>query len=293
MCVWLPFPLAAQELDPRRWAHLPINTNFFGAGYAYTQADISFNPTLLIEDAELTMHTSAAAFIRTFRLFDKTGRMEISQGRRDARWSGKLDGVATSVSRHGLADTRLRLAFNLIGAPALAGKDYAAYRAATDVETIVGVALGAQLPTGNYRKDKLLNIGSNRFTFRPQIGVVHSRGKWTFEATGTAEIYTDNGSFFNGNTLEQDPFYTFQAHAIHTFSPGLWAAASLGYGVGGQSAVNGVSKNDHKEFFAWALSAGYPVKKWLSLKAAYLGIRRQRDVGSNSDTFSIGFSTFW
>lgn len=92
--------------------------------------------------------------------------MEITQAWRDARWSGKLDGMATYVNRHGLADTRLRLSLNLIGAPALAGRDYAVCRAATDVETIVGVALGVQFPTGNYRKDKLLNIGSNRFNFR-------------------------------------------------------------------------------------------------------------------------------
>ena len=50
-------PLAAQELDPRRWSHLPINTNFLGGAYAYTEGDISFDPALLIEDTEVRCAT--------------------------------------------------------------------------------------------------------------------------------------------------------------------------------------------------------------------------------------------
>ena len=66
---------------------------------------------------------------------------------------------------------------NLYGAPPLKGKEFAAYRAKVDVETIVGTALVVHLPTGDYMDDKLINLGSNRFTFWPQFGVVHNRGK--------------------------------------------------------------------------------------------------------------------
>ena len=199
--LWSAFPSVAQELDPRRWAHLPINTNFLGAGYAYTHGDISFDPALLIEDAELDLHSTVLAYIRTFNLFGKTARLDVAQGWREARWSGKLDGVDATVKRTGLADTRMRFSLNLIGAPALSGKDYAVYRAATETETIVGVAVAVELPTGNYKKDKLLNIGSNRFSFSPQLGVVHSRGKWTFEATGAVDLFTKNNSFFVEMTI--------------------------------------------------------------------------------------------
>ena len=63
-------PCLAEELEPRRWAHLPINTNFIGSGYAYTEADIGFDPVLKIEDAELEMHTWLAKYIRSFALLD-------------------------------------------------------------------------------------------------------------------------------------------------------------------------------------------------------------------------------
>lgn len=291
--LWLALPSAAQELDPRRWSHLPINTNFFGGGYAYTEGTISFDPALQIEGAEVVLHSVVLSYIRTFELWGKSARLDVVQGWRDARWSGKLAGVDTTVNRTGLADTRLRLSISLVGAPPLSGKDYAAYRAATQTETIVGVALLVQLPTGQYLDDKLLNIGNNRYMFQPQLGVVHKRGNWTFEATGAVDFFTTNTSFFGGNTREQDPFFSLQTHAIYNFTPGFWVAGSLGYGNGAASTVNGVAKNDRREFVAWALSVGYAVTDRVSLKAAYLGTRRQRDFGLESDTFVVGMSTFW
>ena len=69
-----------------------------------------------------------------------------------------------------------------------------------DVETIFGTALVIKLPTGDYMDDKLINLGTNRFTFRPQLGVVHNRGKWSMELTGAVYLYTSNDDFFNGNS---------------------------------------------------------------------------------------------
>jgi len=297
LCVFLvlglPFLCLAQELEPRRWSHLPIGTNFAGGGYAYTEADISFDPVLRIDDVKMEMHTWAVKYIRTFGLFQKSARIGFTQGFQEGRWTGLLDGVPKSVKRSGLTDSVLRFAINLYGAPPLKGKEFAAYRARADVETIVGTALVVQLPTGDYMDDKLINLGTNRFTFRPQLGVVHNRGKWSMELTGAVWLYTDNDDFFNGNKLEKKPLYTFQTHLIYTFRPGLWAAASAGYGYGGESTVNGVDKNDRRENLAWALSLGYPITRQLGVKVAYLGTRTQESVGQDTDSIAVGFSIFW
>lgn len=272
---------------------MPIGINFAAGGYAYTEADISVDPVLRIENVNMAMQTWAVGYIRTFELLKKSARVEVLQWRQEGRWSGLVDGVPTSVKRQGWADTVARLAVNLVGAPPLEGKEYAAYRAKTDVETLVGAALSVQLPTGQYKKDKLINLGSNRFTFRPQLGFVHNRGRWSFEATGAAWIYTDNNSFFNGNLLEQNPLYTLQAHLVHTFPTDIWVSASAGYGYGGQSTVNGIEKNNRKENIAWAIDAGYPITRRLNFKATYIGIHRQTNVGADSDTLAIGLSTNW
>jgi len=295
-CVLLSWPASlclGQELDPRRWSHLPIGTNFAGAGYAYTEADFALDPALRIEDVKLELHTWVAAYIRTFELFGKTARVDFSQAWQDGRWTGLVDGVPRTVTRRGWSDTFVRFAVNLIGAPPLSGKEYAAYQAGTDVETIVGAALAVQFPTGQYKKDALINLGSNRFTFRPQIGVTHRRGKWTFEAGGAVWIHTDNNSFFNGNKLERDPLFTLQTHILYTFRPGLWAAASAGYSFGRESTLNDVELNDRRRHVAWALSAGYSITRWLGVKASYFGTRHQSPVGYDSDTLTIALSTFW
>jgi hypothetical protein len=293
LITWFVFPAHAQELEPRRWAHLPINTNFATIAYAYKETDISFDPVLRIENAKSEIHTWAAAYTRTFDVFDKLVRIDLVQPWQDGRWKGLVNGEPRSINRRGFADSVARVAVNLVGAPPLSGKEYQAYRATTEVETIVGVGLAVQLPTGEYKNGKLINLGTNRFTFRPQVGVVHTRGKWSFEATGKVWIYTDNDALFNGSRLENDPYYTAQAHVIYTFRPGLWVATSAGYGIGGRSTINGDRKDDRKENLAGAISAGVPITNRLGVKFGYVGTRSQTSVGSDSDIFLIGLSTFW
>ena len=289
----LPFLCVAQELEPRRWSHLPTGTNFTGGGYAYTEADIFLDPVLRIEDGEMEMHTWALKYIRTFELLQKSARIGFTQAYQEGRYTGLLNGVPTSIKRSGLADSVLRFAINLYGAPPLEGKEFAAYRAKVDVETIFGTALVVQLPTGDYMDDKLINLSTNRFTFRPQFGLVHNRGKWSMELTGAVWLYTNNNDFFNGNKLKQDPYYTIQSHLIYTFRPGLWASASAGYGYGGKSTISGVDKNDCRENLAWALSFGFPITRQLGAKVIYLSTRSQESIGQDTDSIGAAFSIFW
>ncbi len=284
---------SAEELEPRRWAHLPIDTNFLGAGYAYTEADISFDPVLKIENGQVDLHTWVAKYIRSFALFEKTARIGILQGYQEGRWKGLLDGFPTTVKRRGLTDTLVRFAINLYGAPPLQGQEYAKYRAATEVETIVGVGISVQLPTGDYMDDKLINLGSNRFTFRPQIGAVHTQGKWSVETTAIVALFTDNNEFYNGHKLEQDPLYIVNGHLIYAFRPGVWASASAGYDYGGRSTVDGTKKDDRKQDLVWALSVGLPLNRHLGAKVVYVATRTQESTGIDSDTFAIGLSAFW
>jgi hypothetical protein len=289
----LPFQCLAQEIEPRRWNHLPIGSNFVGGGYAYTEADISFDPVSRIEDAEMELHTWAVKYIRTFELFQKSARIDFTQGYQEGRWTGLVNGVRESIQRKGMSDSLMRLAINLYGAPPLKGEAFAAYRASADVETIVGTALGVQLPTGEYKDDKLINLGTNRFTFRPQLGVLHKQGKWSIELTGEIWLFTDNDDFFIENKLEQDPLYTFQTHLVYNFRPGLWAAGGVGYFYGGETTLNGEEQNDTRKIMAWRCSIGYPITPWLGVKVFYLGTRNQGSTGRDADSIGTAFTVFW
>jgi len=291
--VGLNTPCFALEFEPRRWAHLPMGTNFAGVGYAYTEADILVNPATRLENVEMKLHTVAGKYIRTFELFDKSARIDIGQGYQKGDWTGLVDGVPASASRSGLADTMARFAINLYGAPPLSGKEYGAYRAKVNVETIVGMALVMRFPTGDYMDDKLINLGKNRFTFQPQFGATHTRGKWTAELTVDAAFFTENDEFFNGNTLEQDPLFVIRGNLIHTFRPGFWVGAGFGYDYGGENSVNGIDSDNRMQDIGWALSLAYPINRRAGISFKYIGTRTQESTGLDSDTVTAGVSFAW
>jgi hypothetical protein len=294
ICVGATLSSDAQELEPRRWGHLPVGTSVAGFGYAYTTGDIAFNPLLRVEDAELDLHSGVIRYIHAFELLERTMRLDFVQGYQQARWQGLLNGQPAAVSRTGLTDTILRLSTNLIGAPPLKGDAFRAYRrSVAESETIVGAGLAVHLPTGHYLEDKLLNLGSNRFTIRPQLGVVHSRGPWSVELTGAAWIFTDNDDFFGGKFLEVDPLFTAQAHLVYTFRPGLWIGTGIAYGGGAQSTVDGFQNDDRRGDLLWGITASYPITPKFGIKAGYIGMRTQERVGSNLDTVTVGFSYAW
>jgi hypothetical protein len=289
----LALPCLAQDIEPRRWSHLPIGANFAGIGYAYSSGDIFLNPVLRVEDGEVELDTAAIKYIHSFELLGKSARIDISQPYQHGMWSGLLDGVPTSVGREGWGDSTLRFAVNLIGAPPLAGQEFARYNKITECETLVGMGLQLQLPTGEYLEDKLINLGSNRFTLTPQFGVVHNRGKWSMELSGSANFYTDNDEFFNGKQLEEECYFVGQAHLSYTFRPGLWLSLGGGYGYGGESTINGVSTNDRKSNLGGGLSMGIPINRAMGFKLTYLGIWTQEDTGADINTFSAAFTVMW
>jgi outer membrane putative beta-barrel porin/alpha-amylase len=291
--VILASPIYSMELAPLRWSHLPLGANFAGIGFVSTEADIFIDPDLQLEDVELKLDSWAGKYIRTFELFDKSARIGLIQAYQEGEWTGLLGGVPATARRAGLSDTLVRLAVNLYGAPPLSGKEFAQYRANADVETIVGVALAMRLPTGDYLEDKLMNLGENRFVFRPQLGITHKRGKWTTELTGEVAFHMKNDEFFNGNTRRQDPLYFLHGHLIHTFKPGVWVSASVGYNYGGESSINGVDSDNKKKNLGWALSFAQPIGKTYRLKIAYIGVRTQEDIGLDSDTLTAGLSLLW
>jgi len=270
-----------------------MDVNFVGVAYGYTEADIFIDPALQLEDVKMKRHTWAAKYIRTFDLFSKSARIDLTQAYQEGRWSGLQKGVPASVTREGASDSFVRFAVNLFGAPPMQGKEYVAYRTRQKTETIVGVGLTIRLPTGQYKDDKLINLGKNRFAFRPQLGVLHTQGKWTAELTTEVAFYTDNDEFFDGNKLEQDPLYIVDGHLIYSFRPGFWAGASLAYDWGGETSINGVDKDDRQQNVGWAVSMAYPLSRTVGLKFTYIGTRTQESTGFDSESVLASLAYMW
>ncbi len=214
----------------------------------------------------------------------KTARIEATVPYATGHWEGLLNGEPASVRRHGFADPSIRFSVNLLGSPALKGKEFAGYRAANPVRTVLGVALDVTFPAGEYRSDRLINLGSNRYILRPQIGILHQRHDWEFEATASAFLFEDNREFFHGTTREQEPLWFIQGHLIYSFRPGVWAGLSSGYGYGGDNTINGVDKNDDGRVSFWAASFGMPLSLRQSVKFSYAKSQTNTQVGTDLHT---------
>src|SRR5690606_33762026 len=89
--------VCAQDIEPRRWAHLPLGTDIVGLGYIYTKGDLQFDPALRLEDVKVDMHTFVASYNHYFGLFDKTARLDVQLPWQDGDWSGLLDGTPAST----------------------------------------------------------------------------------------------------------------------------------------------------------------------------------------------------
>jgi hypothetical protein len=283
----------AQDLEPRRWSHLPTGLNVIGVGTGRTDGDIFFDPVLRIDDATFELYAIGASYVRSFEWLGKSARFDVTVPYASARWEGLLDGEYASRRRRGFADPRFRLSMNLYGAPPLSGKAFAEYRQSKPVNTTVGAALEVVMPLGEYYDDLLLNLGGNRYVFRPQLGVLHQRYKWQFEVTGSVFLFQDNDEFWNGNKLEQDPLWFVQGHVIYGFKPGWWASLSTGYAYGGEVTVNAVPKNNDARSSYWALSLGMPISARQALKITWVTAETHIRAGVNSNALLAAWSINW
>jgi hypothetical protein len=280
----------AQDIEPRRWTPLPVGMNILGAGVVHTDGDIALDPVLDIEDATVEAKTAIVSFLHAFELLGQSARFDVRLPYKDTKWEGLLAGEPASADRRGFGDPRVRLSVNFLGAPALKGKAFQAYRASHPVNTVVGAALAVTLPLGEYKQDKLLNLGENRFIFRPQLGFVHTRGHWSYELTGSVFLYTDNDDFFGNNKLEQNPLFAAQAHLTYVSPQHWWVSVGTGHDWDGETSINGENKDNRRRDVLYGISAGFPVGSHSSVKLAYVGSRRGQDVGKDTDSIAFGYS---
>ena len=88
-----PSLCAAQDLEPRRWTHLPVSTNVLGVTYGFTTGDLSFDPVLEIQDAEVEMHSLTFGYTRYLAIGDCTARVDVVLPLQSGNWDGFVPGA--------------------------------------------------------------------------------------------------------------------------------------------------------------------------------------------------------
>jgi Putative MetA-pathway of phenol degradation len=188
----------------------------------------------------------------------------------------------------GFGDPRFRVSINLFGAPALSAKEFANYKQ----DLIVGVSLQASAPLGQYDDTKLLNLGNNRWSFRPELGISKAWGPWILEIAPSVTFFTDDPDFFNGRKFAQAPMYLVRGSIIYNFESGAWLSLDGSYFTGLRTTVNGVKGDNEQENVRAGLTVALPIDRQNSVKLnASTGIYTR--TGSEFSLVGIAWQYRW
>jgi len=252
----------AQDLEPRAYSNSPIGLNFAIAGYAYAKGDVLTDPSLPLENVSNESHIGIFGYARVFRAFGQSGKFDVIVPYASLAAKGLVFGLPHSRYVNGFADPAFRLSMNFIGAPALTAAEFKNYRQ----DLILGGSLRITAPLGQYDGDRLVNIGTNRWSFKPEIGLSKAIGPWTVELTPGVTFYTDNGDFFGGKKREVAPLIAVQTGVSYTYKPGGWIALNAGYYVGARTTVDDVLNDDTQEGVRFGATLALPVNRYHSVK---------------------------
>lgn len=287
VCI-LPAHLAAQDLEPRAYAVSPVGLNAVVAAYGHIAGDVLFDPSLPVEDVSATIHSIGLGYYRAIGLFGRSANIRVAMPYALGHMQGLLSGADTQIYRSGLGDVRVQLSANLIGAPKMDLRQFAEYRRGTTL----WASLAMIAPTGQYDPAKLINIGTNRWAFKPEMALSHVIGNWTLEGYAGAWLFTKNPKFQVNQERQQAPLYSYQGHLSRNFKRALWWAGDVTYYHGGASRVAGVQRQDFLRTVRIGLTVSVPVKKLQSLKFSYARSTYAR-VGGKFNTISVVYAYSW
>lgn len=281
---------SAQDLEPRAYSASPVGTTFAGVGFGRSSGDITFDPSIPITNVHGTFNTPVIAAGQTFPIF---GRQALFTAALPYAWgnvSGNVGVQASSVYRSGLADLKARLSVNLRGNPAMPPKEFFSRERRN---FIIGASLTFTAPAGQYSGTKLINLGTNRWAFKPEVGVSWPVKNFDFDLYAASWFYTANSNFYPGGAYRtQDPLTALQAHFSYTIRRGLWAALDSTWYGGGVTTVNGGPPTQRQSNSRLGATLSLPLTKMQSIKIAYSsGVTGT--IGASFNTVSIGWQHIW
>ena len=280
-----------QDLEPRGYIKIPVNANILLSGFGHSHGQVLTDPNVPLKDFKANVEIITLGYGRSFSLFGLTSQAVVALPLSHAHATADVNGRLTSVDRTGRADMRARFSILLLGGKALSLGEFLKQVKRT---TVLGTSITIQAPTGEYFPDKLVNLGTNRWAFKPEIALSQPLGKrWLMDLYSAVWLFTDNDSYFTGNAKRsQHAIGSFQWHISYNISPFAWAAFNATYYVGGESTVNDRSNDDQLSNARVGATLVLPTGKRSGLKIAFSkGVVVARS--TNFTTFSLGWSYSW
>lgn len=279
----------AQQLEPRAYSVSPTGVNIAIAGYGYSAGDLNFDPSLPIDSGSGRINVVSAAYFRSMNVLGRSANTTIALPYSWGHLQGNYMGAFTPLYRSGWMDPFARFAINLYGAPAMNLKEFAAWRP----KTTIGASLTFSAPLGQYDPVKLINIGTNRWAFKPEIGISRriGRSRLLLDAYAGAWLYTANTNF-QGRRRTQKPIASLQFHASYDIKPRWWIALDANFFRGGRTSIGGIERNDLQSNSRLGATFALPLSKRQSMKFSYAA-GAYTTIGGNFRTLTFAYQYLW
>jgi hypothetical protein len=281
-------PARAQELEPRTYANTATGVNLVGANLGFSRGNILLDPALPIEDLEGDVSYGILRYMRSFGLFERSAKLKLLVPFTTGDWDGTFEDQPAQRSASGAGDARVTLEWNFYGAPAMTAKELQNF----EQKTIVGASIRVIAPTGEYDSTKLINLGSNRWSYRLEIGASRAFGAWSVEGMANVWSFGNNDDFLQGNYLQQDELWVVKTHLVYAFRPGLWVGMGVGYGSGGRTTINGFPRDNRQKNWRIGATVAYPINKQHGISLT-IGSGFNQGAGGDFDTIAVGYQYAW
>ena len=274
--------VAGQELSPRAYWPAPEETKICILGYSHSWGDVLMDPSLPITGVDSQIHVGLLAYQHTLNFFGRTSKFVIEIPYVIGNLKGFLYGEPRTRNIAGLSDIGLTLSANLIGAPSMTPAEF--LELLNSPHPILGAGVKILIPTGNYDKDRLINVGTNRWAIKPELGyMLPLNDKWLLEIELGVWFFVVNDEFL-GVSREQKLIFATEFHIIRRFRPGFWCALDLNFYTGGQTIIGGKLSADLQRNSRFGITLVYPIARNHSLLA---GFSKGVVTKSGEDFFSI------
>jgi hypothetical protein len=268
-----------------------VGLNFLVLGFGYSTGSVLFDPTLPISNVKANLNIPSVGYGRTFGFLGRQGLLTAGLPYVWGDINGAVSEQSRSIRRSGLADTRIKFSINLRGNPARSPGAFAQLRKRS---FIVGTSLTVSVPTGQYDPSKLINIGTNRWAFKPELGISYPvKKRLDLDLYLGASLFTHNSDYFPGKQLrQQNLVVALQGHISYTFRPRFWMAADMTWYRGGAAMVDHGKPTGEQNNSRAGVTFSIPLRTKQSFKLAYSAGTTAR-IGSDFRTLTAAWQYSW
>jgi hypothetical protein len=317
-------PARAQMYGPRQFWPAPVGTDVFTVSGIYTRSNTVVDTSIIFPNLDIDTVVLAPSYSRFFGIGNTLvqATVAVPYAWADVKVSESRTGIDRNPRRDGLADAYAHLTVGVLNAPALSPKEYAAFMGRENPGVVVMGLAGLFAPTGAYDTDRVVNIGTNRWTFRAGVPITArlsdswAPGRTTsFEVLPTLDVFTPNNNPAEpefdfdvrglplGRALTrllpkpsqttQDPLAALEMHITHDLSKTLWVSLDSYSKVGGNTWADGES-NDNQQLWT-ALGGTIGGSPWNRARLALTagGVVASNDSSPNGWLVRLQFQQTW